>query len=329
MPQVKITTVNFPTSWPRPTVWPKGRPWPNGTFPIDVSSHDVRRAAAQVGATSAVFGTPSRTWREFSWRVNMILANLDQTSGSWKQSDSYKHLDPSEKSGVSYYLGMVLSAIIANKLWNTPHLVHVDAVLKILGQKIGNVQRPDLVGYRQGATRNSLGRLLVEAKGRTNGFARSPVGTAIVQLRNAPPKVLQLVGSNALRIASLSYFENDHWRGYMVDPPGDSAKSPYSDDNFQTLVDTAYCWPFMEIIKAFPGDRSETPEEHTVWMSEMNMKISMPSLIFNRLNALSSSAESDSWQELWKEISSDPSLFDPVTAGGERRELVQIDELEQ
>ena len=259
----------------------------------------------------------------------MILANLDQTSGSWKQSDSYKHLDPSEKSGVSYYLGMVLSAIIANKLWNTPHLVHVDAVLKILGQKIGNVQRPDLVGYRQGATRNSLGRLLVEAKGRTNGFARSPVGTAIVQLRNAPPKVLQLVGSNALRIASLSYFENDHWRGYMVDPPGDSAKSPYSDDNFQTLVDTAYCWPFMEIIKAFPGDRSETPEEHTVWMSEMNMKISMPSLIFNRLNALSSSAESDSWQELWKEISSDPSLFDPVTAGGERRELVQIDELEQ
>lgn len=329
MPQVKITTVNFPTSWPRPTVWPNGRPWPNGTFPIDVSSHDVRRAAAQVGATSAVFGTPSRTWREFSWRVNMILANLDQTSGSWKQSDSYKHLDPSEKSGVSYYLGMVLSAIIANKLWNTPHLVHVDAVLKILGQKIGNVQRPDLVGYRQGATRNSLGRLLVEAKGRTNGFARSPVGTAIVQLRNAPPKVLQLVGSNALRIASLSYFENDHWRGYMVDPPGDSAKSPYSDDNFQTLVDTAYCWPFMEIIKAFPGDRSETPEEHTVWMSEMNMKISMPSLIFNRLNALSSSAESDSWQELWKEISSDPSLFDPVTAGGERRELVQIDELEQ
>ncbi|MCG7465525.1 hypothetical protein J8246_10830 [Corynebacterium tuberculostearicum] len=258
----------------------------------------------------------------------MILANLDQTSGSWKQSDSYKHLDPSEKSGVSYYLGMVLSAIMAKKLWNTPHLVHVDAVLKIRGHKIGNVQRPDLVGYRQGAKANSLGRLLVEAKGRTNGFDKSPVTKAKNQLRNAPPEVLQLVGSNARRIASLSYFENGHWRGYMVDPPGAGGEHPYSDEKFQTLVDTAYCWPFMEIIKAFPGDRSQTSEKHTVWMPEMNMKISMPSLIFERFEELSSLAESDSWQELWRVISGNPP-FAPVTAGGEKRDLVQIDELER
>ena len=115
----------------------------------------------------------------------------------------------------------------------------------------------------------------------------------------------------------------------MVDPPGDGGEHPYSDEKFQTLVDTAYCWPFMEIIKAFPGDRSQTSEEHTVWMPEMNMKISMPSPILERLEELSPLAESDSWQELWDKISSDPSLFDPVTAGGEKRELVQIDELER
>lgn len=329
MPQVEITTVNFPTSLPRPTFWPIGRPWPDGTFPIDVSSDEVRKAAAEVGATSAVFGNPSRTWREFLWRVNMILSSLDQTSGGWKQSFSYKRLDPSEKSGVSYYLGMVLPAIIAKKLWNTPHLVHVDAVLKILGQKIGNVQRPDLVGYRQGATANSPGRLLVEAKGRTNGFAQLPVSKAKSQLSSAPPAVLQLVGGAAPRIASLAYFENDHWRGYMVDPPGAPVGSLYSDDEFQTLVDTAYCWPFMEIIKACPGDRSQTPEEHTVWMPEMNMKISMPSPIFERFEELIPLAESDSWQELWADISRDPPTFAPVTAGGEKRDLVQIDELER
>lgn len=315
MPLVEITTVNFPT------------PWPNGTFPINVSSHDVCKAAAEVGATSAVFGTPSRTWREFLWRVNMILSSLDQTSGGWEQNFSYKRLDPSEKSGVSYYLGMVLSAIIAEKLWNTPHLVHVDAVLKILGKKIGNVQRPDLVGYRQGATANSLGRLLLEAKGRTNGFDPSPVSKAIAQLSSAPPEVLQLVGSNAPRIASLSYFENGHWSGYMVDPPGAPVESLYSDDEFQTLVDTTYCWPFMEIIKACPGDRSQTSERHTVLMPEMNMKISMPSHIFERLKELSPLAESDSWQELWANISRNPPTFAPVTAGGGKRGLVQIDAL--
>ena len=168
MPLVEITTVNFPSTWPTP----------NGTLSIDVSSDEVCKAAAEVGATSAVFGNPSRTWREFLWRVNMILSSLDKTSGGWEQNFSYKRLDPSEKSGVSYYLGMVLPAIIAKKLWNTPHLVHVDAVLKIRAQKIGNVRRPDLVGYRQGATANSLGRLLLEAKGRTNGFAQPPVKAA-------------------------------------------------------------------------------------------------------------------------------------------------------
>lgn len=257
----------------------------------------------------------------------MILSSLDQTSGGWEQNFSYKRLDPSEKSGVSYYLGMVLPAIIAKKLWNTPHLVHVDAVLKIRAQKIGNVRRPDLVGYRQGATANSLGRLLLEAKGRTNGFAQPPVKAAKKQLRKAPREVLQLVGGTAPRIASLSYFENDHWSGYMVDPPGAPVESLYSDDEFQTLVDTAYCWPFMEIIKACPGDRSRTSEEHTVWVPEVNMKISMPSPIFERLKELSPLAESDSWQKVWENISKDPSLFAPVTAGGERRDLVQIDAL--
>lgn len=235
---------------------------------------------------------------------------------------------PSEKSGVSYCLGMVLSAIIAKKLWNTPHLVHVDAVLKISGVQIGNVQRPDLVGYTQGATANSLGRLLVEAKGRTNGFAQTPVTNAKTQLRNAPLEVRQLVGSAAPRIASLSYFENDYWKGYMVDPPGAPVESLYSDGEFQTLVDTAYCWPFMEIIKAYPGDRSQTSEEHTVWMPEVNMKISMPSSIFEQLEELSPLAESDSWQALWDKISLNPP-FSPVTAGGGKRDLVQIDELER
>ncbi|MEX3507556.1 MULTISPECIES: hypothetical protein [unclassified Corynebacterium] len=316
MPLVKIKTEKFPSYWPTP----------NGTLSIDVSSDEVCEAAAEVGATSAVFGTPSRTWREFLWRVNMILSSLDPTSGVWEQSFSYKRLDPSEKGGVSYYLGMVLPAIIAKKLWNTPHLVHVDAVLKISGQKIGNVQRPDLVGYMQGATANNLGRLLLEAKGRTNGFAQPPVKTAKKQLRKAPPEVLQLVGGTAPRIASLSYFENNHWSGYMVDPPGAPVKSLYSDDEFQTLVDTAYCWPFMEIIKACPGDRSPTPERHTVWMPEVNMKISMPSPIFERLEELSPLAESDSWQELWANISRNPP-FASVTAGGEKRDLVQIDAL--
>lgn len=315
MPPVKITTVNFPPGWP------------NGPSFLDVSAHEVRKAAEEVGATSSVFGQPKRTLREIAWRRNMILSNLDQPPGGWEQNSSYKRLDPSEKSGVSYYLGMVLPAIVAKKMWNTPHLVHVDAVLQILGKKIGNVRRPDLVGYAQGATAKSLGRLLLEAKGRTHGFAQPPVTKAKAQLNNAPHAVLQLVGSTATRIASLAYFENDLWEGFMIDPPGTPVRSPYSDDEFQALIDTAYCWPFMEIIEAFPGDRSQTQEEHTVWVPEAGIKISMPSPIFEQLKDLSLPAQPKYLQPIWANIRKHFSTSAPVTAGGEKQDLVRIDEL--
>ncbi len=318
MPPVRITTKKFPRGWPTP----------NGTSSIDVSTYEIRQAAAEVGATSSVFCHPQRTRREIVWRINMILANLEGSPSGWEQSSSYKRLDPSEKSGVSYYLGMVLPAIVAKKCWNTPHLVHVDAVLQILGKKIGNVQRPDLVGYAQGATANSPGRLLLEAKGRTHGFAQPPVVKAKGQLYSAPQAVLQLIGSAAPRIASLAHFENGLWEGYLIDPPGAPMESPYSDEEFQALVDTAYCWPFMEIIKAFPGDRSQDQEEHTVWMPEVDMKISMPSRIFHQLEDLSLPAQPDSLQELWADIIRDPPTSAPVTEGGGKRNLVRIDELE-
>lgn len=320
MPKVQITTVNFPPSFPSP----------HGTSLINVSRTEIVQAATEVGATSSIFRNAShRTALEIAWRANIILANLEETSSGWKQSLSYKRLDPSEKSGVSYYLGMVLPAIVAKKSWKVPHLVHVDAVLQILGRTVGNVQRPDLVGYRQGATANSQGRLLLETKGRTNGFAQAPITTAREQLTNAPQAVLRLVGSTAPRVASLSHFEDDHWRAYMIDPPGTPVESPYSDAEFQALVDTAYCWPFMEIIKDSPGDRSQTQERHTIWLPEANMKISMPSPILEQLKELELPVQPKYLQPLWEEIRPDFPPSNHATEEDKTRNLVQIDELER
>ncbi|MER0091024.1 hypothetical protein QP960_003610 [Corynebacterium rhinophilum] len=223
----------------------------NGSTVLDVTGRDIWQAAAEVGATSSIFNSPKRTQLEIAWRTSMALAHLEAADGGWVQNRSYKRLDPSEKSGISYYLGMVLPAIIAKKELNIPHLVHVDSVLQILGKKKRNVQRPDLVGYRWGSNGNSRGRLLLEAKGRTNGFVQAPLDKAMDQLKNAPPEVLQLVGGSALRIASLSYFEKSGvksnkavWQAFMTDPPSEPVRSRYRDNEYQALVDTSYCWPF-------------------------------------------------------------------------------------
>ena len=320
MPNISIEVKNFPPSLASP----------NGTSSIDVSRHEICQAAAEVGATSSVFGnTPHRVVSEIAWRTNIILANLEQTPSGWKQSSSYKRLDPTEKSGVSYHLGMVLPAIVAKKSWNVPHLVHVDAILQILGKVVGNVQRPDLVGYCQGATANSLGRLLLEAKGRTNGFAQAPITAAIDQLNNAPIDVKKLVGSAAPRVASLSHFENGYWKGYMTDPPETLVTSPYSDAEFQALIDTAYCWPFIEIMKSPPGDQSQDQENHTVWIPQANIKISISSPIFDQLKELTFPMEPQTLVSLWEEIPHGSSSLPPAFEDGEKQSLVQIDELKQ
>lgn len=320
MPNVSITTVDFP-----PTL-----ALPNGTSLINVSQPEIYQAAAEIGATSSVFKqTPGRTKREIAWRTNIVLANLEHTSSGWKQSSSYKRLDPTEKGGVSYHLGMVLPAIVAKKSWNVPHLVHVDAILQILGKPVGNVQRPDLVGYHLGATPNGLGRLLLESKGRTNGFSPLPIKTAIDQLNNAPSEVLNLVGGTAPRIASLSHFENGYWQGYMIDPPGTMVASEYDDTEFQALVDTAYCWPFIQIMKSSPGDQSQDHEHHTVWIQEANMKISIPSPIFEQLKELTLPMEPKTLGSLWKENLHGSSPLPPTPNGGKMQNLVQINEIEQ
>lgn len=320
MPNVSITTVNFPPALALS----------NGTSLIDVSRPEIYQAAAEVGATSAVFNqTPHRTLREVLWRTNIILANLEQTPNGWKQSSSYKRLDPTEKSGVSYYLGMVLPAIVAKKLWSVPHLVHIDAILQILGKTVGNVQRPDLVGYQLGATPNGLGRLLLESKGRTNGFSQSPITTAIDQLNNAPLEVLNLVGATAPRIASLSHFQNDYWQGYMIDPPGTMTTSTYSDSEFQALVDTAYCWPFIQIMKSSLGDHSQDHQHHTVWIPEANIKISIPSPIFDQLKELTLPMKPKTLRSLWEENLHGSSPLPPTPNDGEKQNLVQINEIER
>lgn len=265
----------------------------NGSTVIDVTDRDIWQAAAEVGATSSIFNSPKRTLLEIAWRTNMALAHLKAVDDGWVQNCSYKRLDPSEKSGISYYLGMVLPAIIAKKELKIPHLVHVDSVLQILGKKRRNVQRPDLVGYRGGSNGNSRGRLLLEAKGRTNGFVQAPLDKASDQLKNTPSEVLQLVGGNALRIASLSYFEKFSnksdkavWQAFMTDPPGEPVRSCYRDNEYRALVDTAYCSPFLKIFNDASVDTQEKNNITTAWIPVANIKLSIPTIILEQFREI-------------------------------------------
>jgi hypothetical protein len=115
-------------------------------------------------------------------RSHTIYANLRQSSAYIEKSSLYKALDPSEKSGVSYFMGMVAAKILADRLLDTPWLFHV-SMLKTLGGSVDLLgkSQPDLVGLRK-----KRDWIVVEAKGRTgrhNPYAMSVAKLQTRQLR--------------------------------------------------------------------------------------------------------------------------------------------------
>lgn len=199
--------------------------------PVTLTRLELWKSAAVVG-TPAVFGAgvQRRSLVEMAWRVLMVKANLDVKSGHWVKSQSFKNLDPSEKGSVSYFLGLAQAHAMCTRLLGYSHLVHLDALVGLQGKKLKG-RRSDLVGLTAASTVTPtlLSNIAtVEAKGRTNDAPKALRDSAKVQATN----IAALRATNVIEsVASISYFEDDLWASYLVDPvwTGRRAKATVED----------------------------------------------------------------------------------------------------
>ena len=211
--------------------------------------------ACTVGDSSILHGGPARPQLELQWRQAMVESSLQSHNGRFARSDSYIRLDGSEKSAVSYFLGMVQGAAMSTRILGVDSLAHVDAVLKLLGRTIPRKARPDLIGYTKTQGSQPIARILLEAKGRTDGYSQRPVDTALKQVKSPPSKVANLVGPNPIAIASMSYFSPNVrggepvWTSYLEDPPLDAPQvSTFDDAEFCGLVTISQLLPIAKAI---------------------------------------------------------------------------------
>jgi hypothetical protein len=76
----------------------------------------------------------------------------------------YDGLDPSEKSAVSYFVGLTVAKLLAHRLLDVPWLMHLDVYRRDLQPVLHGGGKPDLVGQ------NGAGQwVAIESKGRTHG----------------------------------------------------------------------------------------------------------------------------------------------------------------
>lgn len=143
-------------------------------------------------------------------RSHTVYANLFTSSGLIRKSSLYSALDPTEKSGVSYFMGMLAAKIVGIRLLNTPWLFHLSMVDALGGSFVLKSQsEPDLVGLRR-----NRDWVVAEAKGRTGHYSAPAMKAGKRQTRQ-----LRRINGRypALRVAIQASFEPE-FRWAIDDP---------------------------------------------------------------------------------------------------------------
>lgn len=201
----------------------------------------------------------------------MVQASVEEVSGYWRKTAAYTRLDPSEKSAVSYFLGMTQAKITCELLLGIPHLVHLDAILKLLEVPM-RTSRPDLVGYD--AFTNTFS-VAVEAKGRSAGRDDEAIEKAKKQAGLMP----SIVGVRSkVCVASLAYFDGGgRWQAYLEDPEG--SYSHIEDVEPPTLLVSYYRPLVASMLEAGISESQSSDTELVANLPGIDMQLGLPRAI--------------------------------------------------
>lgn len=173
----------------------------NGNAQINVTWAQLVWAAITVGKAAGdeyAYGIYSALERLH--RASMMRAYLrEASSGHLLRTIPYEASDPSEKTSISFYLGLTLAKLFGDVLFAVPRMLHVAVYAQNYQIAPGQgASRPDLIGLSANDD-----WFVFEAKGRSNGFDSEALGTAkdqaeqITSIDNVTP---------LCRIASQSFF---------------------------------------------------------------------------------------------------------------------------
>ena len=218
---------------------------------IPVSWPEVVHAAITVGRANwrDVFRHGLYSKYEMLYRASMIYANLRAHRGKLATTSAFLALDPSEKSAVTYFLGLTFTKLMATRLFATEWLLHLDVYRDLLQPILRGRSRPDLVGLDLAG-----GWSVFEAKGRSSGLDRKTK----INAKKQTQKLRKVAGCvPQLRVASIAYFSGGSLCVHMEDPDlvdAGAGDLPITEDRL--LRD--YYGPFTDLISGV--DDADTTE---------------------------------------------------------------------
>lgn len=241
MPFVRYEATDFP---PEYQVLRESPPLFEATWP------EIVHAAVTVGRRGwrDVAKHGSHSVFEMVYRAFMVYANLaGAMGGGLYKTAANEGLDPSEKSAISYFLGLTFTKLVVGRLLDVHWVMHLDVYaqyLQAVAAAGAGARRPDMVG------RDATGRWHVfEAKGRTNAATVEVLESAKEQAR-----ALGTIRGVAphLCVASVTHFRRGGLEVCLADPEVDGESIDLDISEIQFARD--YYEPFVTLLDQNPTE---------------------------------------------------------------------------
>lgn len=148
-------------------------------------------------------------------KCRLVEMALDVEGEYLKRSERTYFLDPSEKSVISYYLGMIFTKLISGRVFFLDYLTHITTIQKQTLQKAAWLQacrRSDFIGYRIRHDDWSVW----EAKGRIQ-YSLEALESGYLQARE-----ISLINGQKPKYGAvcMTYYESGNLTAQVKDPEG-------------------------------------------------------------------------------------------------------------
>jgi hypothetical protein len=196
--------------------FPVPGPVVNGVRTLTTTWDDLLWAAITIGRPDWFhvirYGNASFYEALFRWSMlRMALEQIGPTARRLRRTAAAKHLDPSEKGAINYFVGMIICKLFASELLGAPWMLHVDIFRAQLGVMLTGRSRPDLIGQIHGTN----DWIVMESKGRIS--APSPRAKSLAKAQSR--RITSIAGvAPTYHIGAISYLRSDVLTFFWEDP---------------------------------------------------------------------------------------------------------------
>lgn len=269
---------------------------------VEVSKASLVHAALTVGREhwSAVYAAPPFSTYEAEFRSNLVRAFLMEYARSgrspyWAASPAYGRespagwvmapgLEPSEKGAVSFFLGMAMTSLLADRLLNVPWILHYSTYGPRFGVSptSGAGRRlPDFIAFEPIQSK----WFQFESKGRSRVVSgKTRIALQEAAKEQARVKLVYRGTFADLRVASITDFDAGMLRVEWLDPPNDQDIEPIGLDSDPATFILEYYRLLINVLGTDPAEEQQERAERlfrTIRLEHADLRIGLDAALFD------------------------------------------------